>query len=285
MDTDLKSSNRKPQRNRKTVIGILIALVPICGLCIAILALIPAFWELLFPKTIPETIQGATSHPVKFEYFQKYRGSLLYVFLPDTPPNKTDFDSLYYMSLPIYSRVIYSITNTSNKTIILNKEMPIRIISYQPYRKPTNIVSFGGGGGGSFRNFVVDMPMIATSGSIRAIFDEVPGTGQTIEDIRDEELIDFFTLSPGEVEVFSLEVRYDGPGEYIFQPGIEFIDNGNTIQLWAPESIDAILPENIIFWEPDLQFKEYIRKGKCWFAYPRDGESNFDKVYECDFIR
>lgn len=214
----------------------------------------------------------------------KYSGATLYAFLPpDVLPNQIEFDRLDFISLPTYNNVTFSVTNISDQTIIFNKELPVKLIDYQPHPDNVNILVVGAGGGGGFRNFVVDIPA-SNTGIAKAVFDEVPGTGQTLEDIRTEEVIDFFTLAPGEVEVFSLEIRFVGAGSYTFQPGIEYYQDGNTIQVWTPETITALIPQNVTVWDlPSSTDKnEFIYREKCKFAYPRDEPNNFDKVYECN---
>jgi len=274
------------QRIRNTITGILAGIATLCGLCLAATALVPGFWELFFYENITETIQQALSHPVKIKYFQEYSPGFSPI-LPDIPPNKEYLDSPLCMSLPLGNTVVYSIVNISNKTIILSNELPIRIIDFQPYQQIANIlVPLGHGGAGFFRNFVVDLPTTASVSQIRAVFDEFPVSEQAIEHLRDdEEVIDFFALTPREVEVFYLEVRFDGPGIYTFQPGIEYVENGDKIQVWAPESITAYIPENIAFWElSDSPGEGYVYVRKCWYSYPRDeGDNNFDKAYECDY--
>lgn len=276
-----KSSQKKNQRKFK----IDPTTATIGGLILAALALIPGFWALFFSKTVPEVINNESSVPLRIEFMNKYSGDTLYAFLPpDILPNQVEFDKLDYISLPMYNNVTFSVTNISDQTIILSKELPVKLIDYQPHPDNVNILVVGAGGGGGFRNFVVDVPTSVSTGIVKAVFDEVPGTGQTIDDIRTEQAIDFFTLAPGEVEVFSLEIRFDGAGSYTFQPGIEYYRNGNVIQVWTPETISALVPQNVTVWDmpTSTDKNEFIFREKCTFAYPIDAPSNFDKVYKCN---
>lgn len=257
----------------------------IWGLVLTALALIPALWGLFSSKTVPEVVNSKSSIPLHIEFMNKYSGDTLYAFLPpDILPNQVERDKLDYMSLPMYNNVTFSVTNISDQTIILNKELPVKLIDYQPHPENVNILVVGVGGGGGFRNFVVDIPVNISAGLVKAVFDEVPGTGQTITDIRTEEVIDFFTLAPGEVEVFSLEIRFGGAGSYTFQPGVEYYRDGNVIEVWTPETISALVPQNITLWEmPSSTDKnEFIYREKCKYAYPINSGNNFDKVYECE---
>ncbi len=298
-----RSSGSEKSKNRIST-ELVVALIGLAGtLVVAFFGFLNTRTQILLPASITQTFEAkqtrvselftptpsatatliALLNPLRIEFIYRYSGDTLYAFLPPgILPNQVEPDKLDYMSLPMYNNVTFSVTNTSDQTIILSNELPVKLIDYQPHPDNVNILVEGGGGGASFRNFVVDIPI--NVGLVKAVFDEVPGTGQTVEDIRTEEPIDYFTLTPGEVEVFSLEVRFEGAGSFIFQPGVEYYRDGNIIQVWTPETISALVPQNITVWDmpSSTDETEFIYRESCTFAYPRDASSNFDKVYECN---
>jgi hypothetical protein len=281
----MKKQNRKPRQNQgQRKFKINPTTVTILSLIFGALGLIATYWGLFSRKTVPEVINSVTSDPIRVEFIYKYSGSSYEILPPGILPDQVDPDKLDDVSFPMFNNVTFSVTNISDQIIILSNRLPVRIIDYQPHPENVDVLPPYGGGGGSFRNFVVDIPTDASVGLVSAVFDEIPGTGQSVEDIRDEEVVDFFTLSPGEVEVFSLEVRFGGAGSYIFQPGISYFRGGIAVPVWTPEIISALVPENVTLWDmPPLEDpNEFIYREKCSFAYPRNAGDNFSKVYECN---
>ncbi len=212
------------------------------------------------------------------------------LLLPGEPSNADPEDQVSQggISLRRENRIVMSVLNQSNTTIVINNQVPIQLIAYQPMQSPVNVLNLPLGGEGFYRNFVADIPMNAGSGTVWASFSEsgVEVPGDIVPTVNAP---DFFTLSPGEVEVFKIETQFEGAGEYTFRPGIEYYnDTGKSTIIWTSEPVTAYLPSNMVIWEPTFadSGQKYSRSGQCSFAQTEHDVSPdgfFQFFYDCDF--
>lgn len=227
------------------------------------------------PTNVPSSVT-----PLRIENLGGYRGGGLY-FLPDVflPPDKFDWGS-ESMSLPAFNILRISVTNQSDTTLILNNQLPIQLIDFQSLEGPLNSLFPIGGGLGHYRNFVVDIPSTKSVNIVWAVFDEIDELGQP-----GKEKPDFFTLQPGEVEAFSIEIRFDVPGKYEFRPGIEYFKDGETIYMWVKDPVIAYLPQEMITWDfpSDEKADDYVQVARCSFNFSYNGPyPTFNNSYSCD---
>jgi hypothetical protein len=280
----------KNSRRNKIILGFLSAMATFCSLCIATVALVPGFWNLISSNSVAEVINNATSSPIDVEYLYKYveAGNYRHPILEETKLEYIELGDIEYISYPFGNHVIFSVTNTSDHEIILSKELPLKIVEFRPFSEEVSVLLVGGGGGAAYRNFVVDIPANNDTAYVKAVFDESLGTNQTIDDVRDESVIDYFKLVPEEVEAFRIEIRYEGPGIFTFEPGVEYFEDGESVNIWLGETITAVVPENISVWEKasssdGANDEGLLKKGNCVYAYPRTAGNLFRKIYDCDY--
>lgn len=85
---------------------------------------------------------------------------------------------------------------------------------------------------------------------------------------------DYYYFSPGDVEIFAVNVYFTSPGEYEFQIGLDVIDKNKTRTIWFEEVYSVNILRKINVWKA-------INSGQCYFADP-PGE--IKKVASCSFI-
>jgi len=237
-------------------------------------------------KLWSEAVNSQPQAVVRLEYLDKYGGGGLWAFLPpDTLPSEISRNALDYIGFPYGTTIRFSVTNVSNNTIILNKELPIKIANYQSYPFNVDVLALGGGGGGVERNFLAEFHDPKNTSLVKATY--LVGTGivtRTLDELSNEEVVDFFSLTPGEVEVFKVGLNFEDAGLYEIQPGIEYFKNGTLIPVWLEAPTKIILPENITVWRmPDsLSVNNYILQGKCRYTFPNNDSNYFRSVYTCD---
>ncbi len=253
------------------------------------------------PSTIPTTtstptltaMTGPDTSYLKLEYGDPFvkrsytpRGYFL-LMLPGRPAGKSqpqiDFDQ--GISLPTGNRLTVTITNVSDKTVLLSNKVPLEI-DHSASDLTLHVWLVSGGGAGYYRNFVADIPRDEKHQIVLAQFEEF---GQ----IENKALIDppdFFTLAPGEVEVFEIEVRLQDPGEYTLRPGVEFTVGGEPpTVMWLTQPVIAFMPRDIIVWGMSDDYSTYEEKGECILnnstgVLPDLYDMEYLKtVYICDF--
>src|SRR6266498_5835136 len=187
-----------PWIGRVSTIGVAGASATLCALLFAGLALIPGFWQLFFHETLPEKFLSTSTPvpsltprptgtlsptstmtpepPLQLDFlnsgYEPSASSML--LLPGEPSNADPEDQVSQggISLRRENRIVMSVLNQSNTTIVINNQVPIQLIAYQPMQSPVNVLNLPLGGEGFYRNFVADIPMNAGSGTVWASFSE-----------------------------------------------------------------------------------------------------------------
>jgi len=195
-------------------------------------------------------------------------------------------DSLYGENLRT------EITSLSrNEWIKLENAVLIKIENYDKCYKEVDVGAPPIGGIGYVRHFYVkvgpsqsDKPRIE-----RAIFDPKdegdPWTPRSIEQfLGGEEVPDFFTLSPGELEVFLLRIDFEQPGVYEFSVGIEYTYQGKTRVSWAKQKASAHIPWKMRVWQQGSNGHLELDR-KCEYVQVSNGTSDMAEYkLECQEI-
>jgi hypothetical protein len=248
-----------------------------CSLTLAALALVPAFWAMFSQRTVSQMLSGDY---VRLDIYDSYGTSIS--LLPETPQAEIDTRNLEPLSFSKGNIIGISVTNTSDQTVIISNQLPIKMILYQPLEEPINVYLPPIGGPGYYRQFVVAIPNTAAIGKVLARFEEVV--------LDDEQLIqdkpDFFTLVPSETEVFTIEFKFNVPGRYEFIPGVEYTVNGEKHELYLSKKIRTSMPKRIVVWGDSAPGSSslYILEFQCDYSDNPENQSAhniFNISYNC----
>jgi hypothetical protein len=137
--------------------------------------------------------------------------------------------SLDAMNLTLIDMTITSTAPT--EYIRLSNKVFVEIIDYQPLSYQ-DALSEGCGGGAEFRDY-----------SFR-----IDNSSNEFE--AENTSVDYYTLQPGELEVFSVSIRATVSGVYKLRLGIEYMYQGKTGLMWALETFHVYTPERFRLWQP-----------------------------------
>lgn len=299
---------RKQQRSEKLNPTVIAAIIGLIGTLFTAIIASPFLIALIqkppavtdTPSSTPTTAIGSASPTetpssilldLKIEYGgplgePAYSPGGVAVVLPARPTAVIPWTEIfnYPIATSLFNNVItMSVTNQSNKMIILSNKIPIEV-SRKTSTTLVHIYSPGEVGGlGNYRNFVSRMPADLGQQVIYAEFEEAGVRGYLDEwhmtPMPPINQPDFFTLAPGEIEVFVIEVLFVAPGDYTLRPGIEVGENGKTVRVWAPDIISASLPETEIVWSEDPSTGELVNE-TCRFNYEANlAEKSFEEWF------
>lgn len=150
----------------------------------------------------------------------------------DIPPDKAE-------TVQDFNGAVAEVTVTSlanQEWVRLANKIMVKIANYEPLPGPVDSwVVIGCGGGGNVRDVYI---------SIRNLRSTFSGS---LPDPK----VDFFTLQPGEFEVFSVSVTANEPGHYELNFGVEYSYQGTTSELWSKQTVTVLNPELVRGWLAD----------------------------------
>jgi hypothetical protein len=291
-------SKKKKQRSKQTDTAITVAIIGLIGTIVTAIFASPVLSALVengllatdtpfatpSPISSPTTATPATSISstetpslasldLKLEYGGPFNTTGyfphgFFLLLPGPPTRVIEWpetENYEPMSWFVGNIMSMSVTNQSSETIILNNKIPIEV-NRQPSTTLVHVWDVGGAGGlGYYRNFVTKIPTEVGQQTIWAVFEEY-GLGNIDAPQLPINQPDFFTLAPGETEVFEIQVDFEVPGDYTLRPGVEFAENGKAVRAWASDLVSTSIPEGTIVWSIDELTGELVKNGTCHFT-------------------
>ncbi len=155
------------------------------------------------------------------------------------------------LSIKLLNATLIDMTITSisqAEWIRLSNKVLAKIICYEPLSDSANVYFPGCGGSGEFRDFVFRI-------------NNSPG----IEFTSSKPDIDYYSLQPGEFEVFNILLKANAPGLYEIRLGIEYTYGGITSQVWTTETFILLTPEEYQGWSPSLNLPQFVLSNKGKF--------------------
>ena len=165
-----------------------------------------------------------------------------------------EFDSrvrLNPFSIKLLNATLIDMTITSTSQaewIRLSNKVLAKIIHYEPLPDSVNIYSPPCGGGEEFRDFVFRI-------------NNSPG----IEFASSKPDIDYYSLQPGEFEVFNILLKATAPGLYEVKLGIEYAYCGINSQIWTTETFILLTPEEYQGWSPSFDLPQFVLSNRGKF--------------------
>ena len=262
-DFNTNQIRQKESWSKKT--RVLIGYLPIL---IAIIALIPNFWKMVYSDTVLDIMNKPTAPRLDF-WVEYLPGGYLILSDPSIYSEKIPAGSLV-TSLPESNFLKIVLINHSDDSIVIQEKLPIKIISYQLSQKNVDIlVQKGGGGGGFYRDYVAHISKT-----------EEEYVWAQYDTSNSEKTPDFFTLATGEVEGFGIEIMLDAPGIYTILPGIDYIHGSSTHRIWAENPAIINMPKNITVWDDNFHESRYELLGQCTV---NDNYSSSSDTFNCDW--
>lgn len=153
-----------------------------------------------------------------------------------------DIDSIDVAGKELLNLTAVQLTITSivsDEWVRISNKVFVRVINHDPLPETLNAIDFFCAGAGKTREF----PVVKVSGSGQTEF------SQTLPDI------DFFSLQPGEFEVFDVSVSATEIGYYELVIGVEYSYGGKTNIIWTDHPIYLYTPQEVNVWmrtPPDI---------------------------------
>jgi hypothetical protein len=170
----------------------------------------------------------------------------------------------------------FNITNIkTNEELIINKQLPIELISYEQDDDEVEDILLrmeGGGGIGTAWSFSADLDPEMEEGYHANFYN--------FEGISPEP--DYFYLTPGDTEIITIFINFLVPGNYRFKIGVEYFDHEIVRTEWLDKEFSAFIFKEFQVWTPPtFEDQKLINNRICKFigiGYYSDDDF---KGYEC----
>jgi hypothetical protein len=182
------------------------------------------------------------------------------------------------------SLVLEICSRSSSEAIAIEKRVLFRVLDHSSLPSQVNLYApYETGGGIYYRNFLVSLDWNEDP-STRYVaefaeggFLEMQGEVGRPPELSEGRTPDFFTLAPGELERFIVQLQFAQPGIYDLLAGVEYSYKGEQGEIWLRSPVTVYAPGDYLVWS-SFEDQTFITRDCTFRPFEIHSCENFDPL-------